>query len=150
MEIEKQDFVIRFSLPFRFQHILIFTSMIILALTGFALMYHDTAFGKILISLEGGFEMRGRIHRIFAVVLIIAFVWHFLQVLFTERTHKEFLKFIPRKKDFKDFFVTLRYYLRLRDEKARFEKFNFIQKFQYWGVVIGILVMITTGIILWF
>jgi len=150
MKTKKEDFVIRFSLTFRLQHILVFTSMIILALTGFAIMYHNTALGRMLIDLEGGFEMRGKIHRIFAIVLILAFLWHFLEVLFTEKSHREFLKLMPQIKDFKDFIITLKYYLKLDDEQARFEKFNFIQKFQYWGVLIGILVMGLTGVILWF
>ena len=146
----KENYVIRFALSFRFQHVLVFTSMIILALTGFALMYHDTSLGKMLIGLEGGFAMRGRIHRIFAVVLITTVLWHFLQVMFTEKFHREFLKLRPGLKDFKDFIITLKYYLKINNGKARFEKFNFIQKFQYWGVVIGIFIMGITGVILWF
>ncbi|OGL40182.1 MAG: hypothetical protein A2042_09930 [Candidatus Schekmanbacteria bacterium GWA2_38_11] len=150
MESIKGNYVIRFALSFRFQHVLVFTSMIILALTGFALMYHNTSWGKMLIGLEGGFVMRGRIHRVFAIVLIFTVLWHFLQVIFTEKSHKEFLKLRPELNDFKDFIMTLKYYLRISSEKARFEKFNFIQKFQYWGVIAGTFIMGVTGIILWF
>ncbi|OGL54367.1 MAG: hypothetical protein A3C43_04125 [Candidatus Schekmanbacteria bacterium RIFCSPHIGHO2_02_FULL_38_11] len=150
MNNRKESFVIRFNLTFRLQHVLLFTSMIILSLTGFALMYHDTSWGEMLINLEGGFKMRGRIHRVFAVVLILTVTWHFFQVLFTEKFHREFLKFKPRLKDFKDLMMTMKYYLKLSNEKARFEKFNFIQKFQYWGVITGTFFMGATGIILWF
>lgn len=146
----KEGFVTRFSLAFRLQHISIFVSMIILALTGLALVYHDTSFGKMLVGLEGGYEIRGRIHRIFAIILVCGAFWHFLQVLFTENAHREFLEMMPRKKDFVDFLVTLKSYLNISSERAKFKKFNFIQKFQYWGVFAGILIMGISGVILWF
>ena len=146
----KEDFITRFSLAFRLQHISILVSMLILATTGFALVYHNTSFGKMLVALQGGYEMRGWIHRIFAVVLVFSALWHFLQVLFTEKAHREFLKMMPGKKDFFDFLITLKSYLNISSERARFEKFNYIQKFQYWGVFAGIFLMVISGIILWF
>jgi O-antigen ligase len=46
--------------------------------------------------------------------------------------------------------VTLRYYLRLSDTRAQFDRFDYREKFEYWGLVIGAVVMVLTGFILYF
>jgi cytochrome b subunit of formate dehydrogenase len=55
---------------------------------------------------------------------------------------------VPTKKDFADAVTMLRYYLRLSDEKVRFGRFDYKQKFEYWGLVMGGLVVALTGLML--
>ena len=57
---------------------------------------------------------------------------------------------VPTKKDFTDALVTLRYYLGLSRTQARFDRYDYRQKFEYWGLVFGGLVMVTTGLVLLF
>jgi cytochrome b subunit of formate dehydrogenase len=57
---------------------------------------------------------------------------------------------IPTKKDFRDAIITLRYYLGLSEEQARFDRYEYRQKFEYWGLILGGLIMISTGFILYF
>ena len=60
------------------------------------------------------------------------------------------LAMVPRPKDFRDAVVTIRYYLRMSDERAQFDRFDYKEKFEYWGLVFGGLIMITTGFLLLF
>jgi cytochrome b subunit of formate dehydrogenase len=142
--------VTRFSPNFRIQHIILFTSLIVLSATGLSLMFHDNWLAALIIRLEGGVEMRGTIHRLAAAALYGVSIYHILYVIFTESGHREFMKLKPKGKDFRDLFQTVKFDLGASDKEPVFEKFDYKQKFQYWGVVVGLAVMIFTGFILWF
>ena len=62
--------VIRMSLLFRVQHLLLTVLLTVLAVTGFALMYHENSLAQWIIRLEGGVHNRGIVHRIAAVLLM--------------------------------------------------------------------------------
>lgn len=149
-ELDGMTETIRFSPSFRIQHIILFTSLIVLSVTGLSLMFHNNWFAALIIRLEGGIEMRGTIHRLAAIALIAVSIYHIICIVFTESGHKEFMKLKPKGKDFRDFLQTLKFNLGLSDEAPVFEKFDYIQKFQYGGVVVGLAMMIFTGFILWF
>jgi cytochrome b subunit of formate dehydrogenase len=57
---------------------------------------------------------------------------------------------VPTRKDFQDTVTTLRYYLRLSDVHAEFDRFDYREKFEYWGIVMGGIIMIVTGFVLFF
>jgi cytochrome b subunit of formate dehydrogenase len=57
---------------------------------------------------------------------------------------------VPNRKDFSDAVLTLRYYLGLSDHHAAFDRFDYRQKFEYWGLLLGGVVMVLTGFILYF
>lgn len=146
----KNGYVVRFSTHMIIQHFLLLTSLIILALTGFALRYHDSLIGKFLLTIEGGFEFRGIIHRFFAIILILDVIYHLWYVIFTEEGHKELMSLKMKRSDFKDFLQMLKYHFTGRGEGPLLDKYSFREKFQYWGVFAGIVIMAFTGFILWF
>lgn len=124
--------------------------MIMLSLTGLVLKFHNNTFSVWLIKLEGGIWVRGMIHRIFAIALILLSIYHVLWVTFSDEGHRELMAITPRLKDFSDFFRKLAYNLGLSNKLPEFDKYDYLQKFQYWGVVFGTIIMVFTGIILWF
>jgi cytochrome b subunit of formate dehydrogenase len=140
----------RLSKNQRIQHIILLISMIMLSITGLVLKFHNNAFSIWLIKLEGGIWMRGLIHRTFAIILILLSLYHLLWVTFTDEGHKELMAITPGWKDFSDFFKKLAYNLGLSDKQPEFDKYDYLQKLQYWGVVIGTIVMVITGLVLWF
>jgi formate dehydrogenase subunit gamma len=140
----------RLSLNLRIQHIILLISMIVLLLTGLVLKFHNNAFSIWLIKIEGGIWVRGLIHRVFAIVLILLSAYHVLWVTFTDAGHGEIMAITPGRKDFSDFFKKLAYNLGLSNNLPGFDKYDYLQKFQYWGVVTGTFVMILTGLVLWF
>jgi cytochrome b subunit of formate dehydrogenase len=55
---------------------------------------------------------------------------------------------VPNRQDFRDAIVTLRYYLGVSEQQARFDRFDYRQKFEYWGLVLGAVVVAVTGFVL--
>lgn len=142
--------ILRFDFNQRIQHFILLACVVVLAVTGLELKFHGQSWAQALISLEGGFAARGKIHRWFAAILMILSGWHFLWVLFTERGHREFMNYMPRLQDFKDVFSVLQYYFGNRREFPPHGRFTPVQKFQYVAVSGGILIMIGTGFLMWF
>ncbi len=132
------------------QHWVLMVTLTVLALTGLALFAHGTFIGRVLMAIEGGLEARGAIHRFFAVVLMGLTAWHFLYAVFTERGHRQLMEMLPRAGDLRGFWRLLAYYLGRAPEPPPFGRFTPMQKLQYWGAGIGSLMMIGTGLILWF
>lgn len=148
--LEEDRLVLRFSLAQRIQHVVMITSMLVLLLTGVGLLFHDSWWAAWLIRMEGGIEARGYIHRVSAVVLMLVSLWHACQVVFTRGGHDEFLRLLPRRKDWRDFIHTMRFNAGKAESPPAFGKYSFAQKFQYNGVVVGSVLMIVTGLLLWF
>ncbi len=140
----------RFNLHFRIQHMMVFTSVIILILTGLPLKFPDFSPLAGLISIMGGIESSRLIHRIGAVILIIAATYHLFYSLFHREGRRDFFLLIPRPEDFFNLFQNIKYFLGFSPEKARFGRFSYIEKFDYWAVYWGCVIMIGTGAALWF
>lgn len=142
-------FVDRLSLMFRVQHMLLMFTLLVLAVTGFALMYHESWLGRTLIRLEGGFLFRGFMHRAAAVFLMAQLVFHTFYMLFTGEGHRELREFMLRRQDFDDFHQAIRYNLGTVTDYPRFGKYGYKEKFQYWGATAGIFLISITGVFLW-
>lgn len=52
-------------------------------------------------------------------------------------------------KDFSDVIQNIRYYVGMKSRPALCDRYNYRQKFEYWGVLISAVIMIGTGLILW-
>ncbi len=141
----------RFGVNFRAQHILMFVSCIILIITGIPLKFPTYAISKfVIIDLFGGIQNSTLVHRIGAVGLIIVGVWHLIFTIFTRVGRRDFFLMIPRPRDIIDAFETIMYYIGRRSHGPKFGRFSFIEKFDYWAVYWGMVIMIGSGLILWF
>ncbi len=141
----------RFGKNFRAQHMLMFVSVIILIITGMPLKFPEYGISKfIVIDLFGGLQNSTLVHRVGAVGLIIVGVWHLLYSVLSSKGRRDFLLMIPLPRDIKDFFHTISYYLGKKPSGPKHGRFSFIEKFDYWAVYWGMVVMIGSGIIMWF
>lgn len=131
-------------------HIVLTVTFFTLVITGFALKYPDASWVKFLFSLGMTEAVRGFIHRLAAVLLIGNSLIFILYVLARPRGKRALKAFMPRKKDFSDFFHTLQYFLGIRKERVKFGIFNYAEKFEFWALVWGTVIMVVTGFILWF
>lgn len=57
--------------------------------------------------------------------------------------------FINRK-DFEDAIHNLRYYFGFENRPAQCDRYDYMEKFEYWTILVGGFLMIATGVILWF
>ena len=141
--------VIRMSLPFRVQHLLLAILLTVLAVTGFALMYHENSLAQWLIRMEGGVHNRGIVHRIAAVLLMANLVHHVFYMLFSREGKPELRQLFITKRDIDDFLQSLRYNLGTATEYPPFGRYGYKEKFQYWGAAAGIVLISLTGLMLW-
>lgn len=144
---------IRFTRNQRLQHIFMFVPFIILVITGFPIKFPENNFWSIVFFAMGGIETARLIHRFAAAVMIIDFAFHIVYVFYNVVVKKApFAKLylLPNIKDAKDIYQNLRYFLFLTDERPKFHKFSYIEKFDYWAVFWGMFIMAGSGLILWF
>ncbi|MBI5376206.1 MAG: cytochrome c3 family protein [Candidatus Schekmanbacteria bacterium] len=140
----------RMSLSERVQHLMLLTSFIVLVITGFALKFPDSWWSYPFKIIEGGASMRGLVHRIAAAVMTAAALYHVYFIIVTKRG-RSFLKgMIPVFKDAKDALMNLMYMALGKGERPKYDRFNYIEKSEYWALVWGTFVMAATGAVLWF
>lgn len=140
----------RFSLMFRVQHIVLFSSCILLMVTGLPMKFPNTRWAAAFFGLTGGVATSGIIHRIGAVGLISVGFFHMVYITLTRDGRHNFRELIPRFQDFKDVFQNVWYFLGRSKTGAAFGRFSYMEKFDYWAVYWGMVVMIVSGLMLWF
>src|SRR4029077_9518392 len=87
--------------------------------------------------------------RIAAVVLIAVGFYHMLYVATSKNGRRLIVDFLPVPKDVRDVWQTFRYYLGFSLDKPEFARFNYAEKAEYWALVWGLIVMASTGLMLW-
>ena len=94
--------------------------------------------------------MRALVHRVAGVIMIALFLAHVIRIIMGKADRRALLAMIPRPKDIRDFKENLNYMLVRTDQRPRFGKVNYMEKMEYLALMWGTLVMILTGIVLWF
>ena len=131
------------------QHTLLAVSFIALVVTGFSLRFYDAWWSTMLFGHEGGAGIRGIIHRISGVLLILGSIWHLI-FMFTPRGREFFLDMLPKWSDAKQFFQRMRFNLGQTEDPPKFGRFSYVEKAEYWALIWGTVVMGITGLMLWF
>jgi len=144
---DEEEFV-RFSLLVRLQHMALMSSCFILILTGLPMKFPESRFAHFF-SVVGGVSASGIIRRIGATMLIFVGVFHLCYIAFLKEGRREFQELLPKLKDVQDVLQNIRYFLGITKHGARFDRFSYIEKFDYWAVYWGMVVMIASGLMLW-
>ena len=138
----------RMSRPFRFAHGLAAVSFIVLVYTGFALKYPESWWADWLQVADGQF--RGLGHRIAAVGLMGACLFHFAHLAASARARSQMAAFLPKTADAREFVHRLGYNLGRRAEPPAPVRVGYVEKVEYWAALWGTLVTAVTGLLLWF
>jgi formate dehydrogenase subunit gamma len=149
-ELAAGEVFYRFGVNIRAQHFVLAVSMVLLILSGLPVRFHDSVIFKFVIFLLGGIHNSTFLHRVGAVGLMIVCVWHVGWLTFTKEGRGEFLALAPVPRDVIDVIQNMKYFLRLSNKKAQFGRFSYIEKFDYWAVYWGVVVMVGSGLLLWF
>jgi len=149
---EKKELVMypRFSLNIRIQHIILMVSTLILIITGLPIKFHELTWAKFFFSTVGGLQVGRILHRIGAVGLIGIAFYHLLFLALSREGRGIFKELLPRVQDLKNLWIMLNYFLGRKREKAKFGKFTYVEKFDYWAVYWGMVIMVLSGLVLWF
>lgn len=149
VKADVQEFV-RFNVGQRVEHIVMMVSFIALVVTGLSQKYYTSGWGEWLILRMGGIDTTRLIHRIFGLMFSASLVYHLGMIAVSFARRKASLAMMPTLKDARDIVITFKYYLGLSEEKPRFDRYDYKQKFEYLGILFGGAVMIISGFVLFF
>lgn len=161
---DEEDFV-RMTFHERAQHFALILSFVLLIATGLPLLFVHLAPDSV-----AGFFLRGLLHRIAAVVLILTLLWQFFYAILTARGRELLRAIRPGFRDVRDAFQAFGHNLGLAGFLARkgvgkrffekhpywlfaeppaFDRYNFIEKFEFLAVIWGSVIMVVSGFFMW-
>ncbi|MFO0757710.1 MAG: hypothetical protein U0359_14530 [Byssovorax sp.] len=141
---------VRFNLSQRIEHIVQIIGFVILCVTGIPQKYNGAGWADAMIGWMGGIDLVRGVHRAFAVVLMLELAYHAIAIVWAIAVKKARLTMMPRVQDAKDALTMVLFFVGLKKERARFDRYDFRQKVEYLALIWGTLVMIATGLCMWF
>ena len=148
--VMQEEQVKRFPLARIVEHWVLVLTFGVLVCTGLSQKFYSLDISQWLILRLGGIDNVRLIHRFAGVFASLSVITH----LAIAAIGIVYLKWQPSmvisKKDFTDVVQNIRYYLGVEKTPAQGGRYTYKQKFEYWGILTGMLLMMFTGAILWF
>ncbi|MFY3744964.1 cytochrome b/b6 domain-containing protein [Anaeromyxobacter sp. Red801] len=146
--------VIRFDLHQRIQHWFMLSGVILLGITGWPLRGAGDAeaatYSRAFMKVFGGAEGAATWHRVGAVLIIISAAYHLFYLTFLASKKRLPLSMLPVPKDALDMRDNILFMMGVKKERPKFDRYMYLEKFDYWAVFWGIVMMVGTGFIFWF
>jgi len=136
----------RFNLNQRIQHAILAVTCLVLFVTGLTQKFGDDL-GYLAI-LIGGYSVTTAIHRFAGAAIIVLMIYHSMYFIF-DRTWWRSREMLPRPSDIIHPFQDTFYIFGLTD-KAKYRKYAYREKIDYWGTIIFFPILIFTGFFMWF
>ena len=153
----------RFDIHQRIQHWLMLAGVILLSITGWPLRgagavesmgMSDLAArvesSRKFLAIFGGPHGAGIVHRTAAVMIMVSGLYHLLYLAFLAKKRALPLSMLPMPKDALDIRDNILFMLGLKKDRPKFERYNYLEKFDYWAVFWGIVMMVGSGFVFWF
>ncbi len=143
-------FVTRFSRWAILQHALMIVLFVVLLVTGLPQKWPYFDASRWLIFHLGGILAVRWLHRAAGLVMAVFTLVHVAVAgggLLLRRFQPTMLL---TRKDFSDAVANLRFYLGRAEKPPRFGRYDYRQKFEYWGLIFGGAVMVVSGLLLYF
>jgi len=147
--IQEQS-VRRFSPGRSVEHVAHVLTFIVLVCTGLSQRFYSLEISQWIILHLGGIDNVRLIHRFAGVICSLEVITHLIVAAIGIVYRKWQPTMVITKKDFTDVVHNIRYYLGLENYPTRGGRYTYKQKFEYWGIFTGMLLMMLTGFILWF
>ena len=150
-----KKYYVRFTHEQRYMHAVLFTTFLGLAATGLPMRFSESFWARKFAAGVGGFGAILFLHKFFAVVLTIAFLIHLKDIFqraFVRREKGIFwgpTSMVANFKDVGDVFRHMRWFLGL-GPKPKFDRYAYWEKFDYWAVFWGMIVIGFSGYAMWF
>jgi cytochrome b subunit of formate dehydrogenase/nitrate/TMAO reductase-like tetraheme cytochrome c subunit len=155
--------LVRFDIHQRAQHWFMLSGVILLGLTGWPLRgagvftgapiigaMDASAYSAAFMKLFGGAAGAAIWHRVGAVLIIISSVYHLFYLTFLAANKRLPISMLPMPKDALDMRDNILFMLGLKKERPQFDRYMYLEKFDYWAVFWGIVMMVGTGFVFWF
>jgi len=144
------EYVVRFSFWARFQHAAIILLFGVLLLTGMPQKWPYAEASRWVIEHLGGIFVTRWLHRAAGVAFSALLVAHLAIAIAGVLSRRTQPSMLLSRKDFRDAIDNLRYYVGYAETPPPFGRFDYRQKFEYWGLIFGALIMAASGFILFF
>ena len=151
-----QRYYRRFTALERVLHAGLMLSFVGCALSGLPLIFADRPWAGTLARILGGFEGAGLIHRICAAVMIVVFATHVLTMFGKAFAGGRLMKLlwgpdsmVPQLQDGIDIYRNFLWFIG-RGPRPQFDRWTYWEKFDYWAVFWGMLIIGGSGLLLWF
>jgi cytochrome b subunit of formate dehydrogenase len=147
-----EESIVRFDAHQRVQHFLMMSSFITLALTGLPQKFSDLEVSQWWVASLGGLQTVRAIHRTAGVIMLSDCMYHLGYLAYRMGIQRRLgaLRMVPSPNDVGDVVQTLLYFLGVKLEKPKFDRFSYMEKFDYWAVFWGIVMIGGSGLILMF
>jgi cytochrome b subunit of formate dehydrogenase len=147
----------RFTRLNRLLHVVMIVCFLSLASTGMTLKFAYTTWAVILSHLFGGFESAGYIHRVAAATMIALFIVHIIDLVRKKRREYSSWRamllssdsMVFNKKDLKDLIGNFKWFIS-KGPRPAYGRWTYWEKFDYFAVFWGMIVIGSTGLMLWF
>jgi cytochrome b subunit of formate dehydrogenase len=145
----------RFTAEQRTMHAVLFSTFLGLAATGLPMRFSESLWARKFATGVGGFGAILFFHKLCAIVLTIAFLIH-VKEIFTRGILKRekgifwgATSMVANWKDAKDLVNHMRWFVGL-GKRPQFERYAYWEKFDYWAVFWGMIVIGFSGYAMWF
>ncbi len=141
----------RYNIHIRIQHLLIFSTFLLLAFTGLPIHYHGAFWAEPFNSVLGGLDVTRVVHRTLAATMIFAMLYHFVTIgigtlmKLRARTFELQRTILPIWKDISDFREDMLFFAGKRELRPEMDKFMYKQKIHYFAAGFGNTVMVVSG-----
>lgn len=141
----------RYSIHIRLQHLLTFTTFLLLAFTGLPVYFIDAFWAQPFSHMLGGIDITRVIHRTLASILIFSMLYHIVTItggtIYRILTGKFDIRrtVVPTMKDLRDFKADMLYFSGRSLQRPEMDKFMYKQKIHYFAAAFGNFVMIFSG-----
>jgi len=141
--------VTRFNRRERLEHLGSMFTFILLVVTGLPQTRPDLSVARGIIDLFGGIATTRLIHRAVGVMFVSLLLVHVGRAVAAALRRRHLPVMVPVRKDFRDTLATVRHYL-VGTPRPKVGKFDFSEKYEYWGMFLGGTLMSVTGLMLLF
>jgi formate dehydrogenase subunit gamma len=144
------EYVLRFSVWSRVQHALVIVLFTVLLVTGLPQKWPDASLSLWVVDHVGGVFAARWLHRAGGIVFTLLVVAHVTIAIAGVLTRRMKPSMLLGRQDFRDAVNNLRYYAGYAETAPKFGRYDYRQKFEYWGLIFGSMIMVATGYILYF
>jgi cytochrome b subunit of formate dehydrogenase len=141
--------VVRFNVKDRLEHVGSMVTFILLVVTGLPQTRPGGPISNAIIGFFGGIGGTRFVHRVAGFLFVALMLIHVTRIVVKAVRARRLPIMVPTRKDFEDVVQTFRHFL-FKEPAPKVGKFDAAEKFEYWGLFAGGLVMSGTGIILVF
>ncbi len=142
--------ITRFDIHQIVQHAGLMGSFILLVVTGLPLKFNTWGVSQWWAGVWGGIDVIRSVHHFAAWMIVIVSLYHLLYIAYSTIVLKRPfpVRMIPSLQDIRNFIHEMGYFLGMKKNRPRIDRFNWKEKFDYWAIFWGMPVMALSGFIM--